>query len=110
MRILRKIRGFTLLDKVKRADIRKHRIAASPTRKIASAPVAYGYLTQMSQERKAKKTVLFKTDWSKAYRGRPRTRWRDYVENLSWSRLGTPPEHLSFVADPLTIHKCRKVN
>ena len=74
-------------------------MAASPTRKVASALVAYGHVTRMSQERTAKETLLFKTDWSKTYRVRPRTRWRDYVENLSWSRLGTPPEHLPFVAD-----------
>ena len=76
MRFLRRIRGLTLLDKVKSADIReslKHRIAASPTRKVTSTLVAYGHVTPMSQERTAKKTVLFKTDWSKAYRGRPRT-------------------------------------
>ena len=29
----------------------------------------------------------------------PKTRWRDYVEDLSWSRLGIPAEHLSFVAE-----------
>ena len=42
MGFLRKINGLTLLDKVKSADIReslKHRIAASPTRKIATALV-----------------------------------------------------------------------
>ena len=32
-------------------------------------------------------------------RVRPRTRWRDYVEDLSWSRIGIPAEHLSFVSE-----------
>ena len=27
-------------------------------------------------------------------RGRPRTRWRDYVSRLAWERLGVPPEEL----------------
>ncbi|KAK3542976.1 hypothetical protein QTP70_008512 [Hemibagrus guttatus] len=27
-------------------------------------------------------------------RGRPRTRWRDYVSRLAWERLGVPPEAL----------------
>ena len=27
-------------------------------------------------------------------RGRPRTRWRDYVSWLAWERLGVPPEEL----------------
>ncbi|KAK3517672.1 hypothetical protein QTP70_015319 [Hemibagrus guttatus] len=31
-------------------------------------------------------------------RGRPRTRWRDYVFQLAWERLGVPPEELEEVA------------
>ena len=31
-------------------------------------------------------------------RGRPRTRWRDYVSGLAWERLGAPPEELEEVA------------
>jgi len=31
-------------------------------------------------------------------RGRPRTRWRDYVSGLAWERLGVPPEELEEVA------------
>ncbi|KAK3520218.1 hypothetical protein QTP70_019360 [Hemibagrus guttatus] len=31
-------------------------------------------------------------------RGRPRTRWRDYVFRLAWERLGVPPEELEEVA------------
>ncbi|TWW66933.1 hypothetical protein D4764_20G0009650 [Takifugu flavidus] len=27
-------------------------------------------------------------------RGRPRTRWRDYISRLAWERLGVPPEEL----------------
>ncbi|KAK3507252.1 hypothetical protein QTP70_012159 [Hemibagrus guttatus] len=27
-------------------------------------------------------------------RGRPRTRWRDYVSRLAWECLGVPPEEL----------------
>ncbi|KAL1263714.1 hypothetical protein QQF64_006453, partial [Cirrhinus molitorella] len=30
--------------------------------------------------------------------GRPRTRWRDYVSQLAWERLGIPPEELEEVA------------
>ncbi|KAI3361250.1 hypothetical protein L3Q82_012922, partial [Scortum barcoo] len=30
-------------------------------------------------------------------RGRPRTRWRDYVSQLAWERLGIPPEELEEV-------------
>ncbi|KAK3539668.1 hypothetical protein QTP70_011124 [Hemibagrus guttatus] len=31
-------------------------------------------------------------------RGRPRTRWRDYVFRLAWEHLGVPPEELEEVA------------
>ena len=31
-------------------------------------------------------------------RGRPRTRWRDYVSRLAWESLGVPPEELEEVA------------
>ena len=31
-------------------------------------------------------------------RGRPRTRWRDYVSRLAWERLRVPPEELEEVA------------
>ena len=31
-------------------------------------------------------------------RGRPRTRWRDYVSRLAWERLGVPLEELEEVA------------
>ncbi|KAI3356523.1 hypothetical protein L3Q82_017730 [Scortum barcoo] len=31
-------------------------------------------------------------------RGRPRTRWRDYVSRLAWERLGIPPEELEEVS------------
>ena len=43
--------------------------------------------------------LLCSTPIGRRPRGRPRTRWRDYVEDLSWSRLGIPAEHLSFVAE-----------
>ncbi|KAI3372917.1 hypothetical protein L3Q82_023365 [Scortum barcoo] len=41
-------------------------------------------------------------------RGRPRTRWRDYVSRLAWERLGVPPEELEEVSgepDPLPKKK-----
>ncbi|TWW55291.1 hypothetical protein D4764_09G0003400 [Takifugu flavidus] len=30
--------------------------------------------------------------------GRPRTRWRDYVSQLAWERLGIPPDEVEEVA------------
>ncbi|KAI3360616.1 hypothetical protein L3Q82_002482 [Scortum barcoo] len=36
-------------------------------------------------------------------RGRPRTRWRDYVSRLAWERLGIPPEELEEVSGLLVL-------
>ena len=38
---------------------------------------------------------------SKRPRRRPRTRWRDYAEDLAWSRLGIPRAELPLVAKDL---------
>ena len=99
MGFLRRISGLTLLDKVKSADIRESRnIEALLLRLERSQLRWYGHVTRMSQERTAKK-LLCSTPIGRRPRGRPRTRWRDYVEDLSWSRLGIPAELLSFVAE-----------
>ena len=90
---------FYLLDKVKNADIRESlNIEALLLRLERSQLRWYGHVTRMSQERTAKK-LLCSTPIGRRFKGRPRTRWRDYVEDLSWSRLGIPTEHLSFVAE-----------
>ncbi|KAI3353098.1 hypothetical protein L3Q82_019666, partial [Scortum barcoo] len=43
--------------------------------------------------------------------GRPRTRWRDYVSQLAWERLGVPPEELEEVSGEANCkaHKASKV-
>ncbi|KAK3509655.1 hypothetical protein QTP70_008402 [Hemibagrus guttatus] len=38
-------------------------------------------------------------------RGRPRTRWRDYVFRLAWERLGVPPEELEEVSGERECHQ-----
>ena len=98
MGFLRRISGLILLDKVKSADIRESlNIEALLLRLERSQLRWYGHVTRMSQERTKK--LLCSTPIGRRPRGRPRTRWRDYVEDLSWSRLGIPAEHLSFVAE-----------
>ena len=95
----RRISGLALLDKVKSADIRESlNIQALLPRLERSQIRWYGHVTRMSQERTAKK-LLCSTPIGRRLRGRPRTRWRDYVEDLRWSRLGIPAEHLSYVAE-----------
>ena len=94
MGFLRRISGLTLLDKVKSADIRESPNIESLLLRLERSQLRwYGHVTRMSQERTAKK-LLCSTPIGRRPRGRPRTRWRDYVEDLSWSRLGIPAEHL----------------
>ena len=40
-------------------------------------------------------------------RGQPRTRWRNYVEDLAWSRLGIPPAKLPLVAEDRDAWRCQ---
>ena len=99
MKFLRRISGLTLLDEVEKADIRESLNIESLLLRLERSQLRwYGYVTRVSQGRTAKK-LLCSTSIGRRLRGRPRTRWRDYVEDLSWSRLGIPAEHLSFVAE-----------
>ena len=101
MGFLRRISGLTLLNKVNSADICESlNIELLLLRLERSQLRWYGHVTRINAPGKnSQKTALFNTCWSKSYKGRPRTRWRDYVEDLSWSRLGIAADHLSFVAE-----------
>ena len=79
---LRRISGLTLLDKVKSADIRESLNIESLLLRLERSQLRwYGHVTRMSQERTAKK-LLCSTPIGRRPRGRPRTRWRDYLEEL----------------------------
>ena len=99
MGFLRRISGLTSLDEVKSADIRESLNVESLLLRLERSQLRwYGHVTRMFQERTAKK-LLCSTPIGRRPRGRPRIRWRDYVEDHSWSRLGIPAEHLSFVVE-----------
>ena len=99
MGFLRRISGLTLLDEVKSADTCESLNIESLLCRLERSQLRwYGHVTRMSQERTAKK-LLCSTTIDQRPTGRPRTRWRDYEEDLSWSRLGISAEHLSFVAE-----------
>ena len=53
-------------------------------------------VTRMSHERTAKQ-LMDALPSGKRPRGRPRTRWQNYVEDLAWSRLGIPPAKLPLI-------------
>ena len=51
----------------------------------------------MSHERTAKQLMNALPN-GKRPRGEPKTRWRNYVEDLAWSRLGIAPAKFPLVA------------
>ena len=58
----------------------------------------YGHVTRMFREKTAKQAMdTFRS--GKRARGRPRIHWRNYLEDLAWSRLGIPPAKFPLVAD-----------
>ena len=98
-RFLRRNSGLTLLDKVESADILESLNTESLLLPLERSLLRwYGRVTRMPRERTAKK-LLCSTPIGRRPIGRPRTRWRDYVKDLSWSCFGIPAEHLSFVAE-----------
>ena len=56
-----------------------------------------GHVTQMSHKQRAKQLTDALLS-GKRPRGQPRTRWRNYVEDLARSRLEIPPAKLPLVA------------
>jgi len=56
----------------------------------------------MPQERLPKQVLLAKIKVKRPV-GRPPTRWKDYIEDLGWNRLGIQPsDMLEVVADRLS--------
>jgi len=60
----------------------------------------------MSQVRIANKSFgLQSTPTGKRPRGRPRTRWRDYISDLAWSRLCLEPAELFEIATDCEVFR-----
>ena len=60
----------------------------------------------MSHERTANQ-LMDALPSGKRPRGRPRTDWRNCVEDLAWSRLGIPPTKLPLVAGHRDAWRCQ---
>ena len=98
MGFLQKVRGLFILEKVKSIDIRQSLIIEPLLLRIERLQLHwYGHVTRMSHEQTAKQ-LMDALPSGKRGGGRPRTRWRNYVENLAWSRLRIPPVELPLVA------------
>ena len=99
MDFLRKVRDLSLLEKVKSTDIcQSLNIELLLLRIERSQMRWYGHVTRMSHEGTAKQ-LMAGLQSCKRPRGRPSSRWRNYVEDLAWSRLGIPPAKFPLVAE-----------
>ncbi len=94
MSFLRRVAGRTLRDRV-RSSVTREELGVEPLLlHIERNQLRWlGHLFQMSPGRLPGE-VLRAFPTGRRPRGRPRTRWRDYVSQLAWQRLGVPPEEL----------------
>ena len=94
----RKIRGLSLLDKIKSTEICQSLNIKPLLLCIEESQLRwYVHVTQMSHELTAKQLINALSN-GKRPRGRPKTRWWNYVKDLTWSRLGIQPAKLPLVA------------
>ncbi|KAK3543929.1 hypothetical protein QTP70_031842 [Hemibagrus guttatus] len=98
MSFLRRVAGHSLRDRV-RSSVTREKLGVEPLLlHIERGQLRWlGHLFRMPPGRLP--VEMFRAcPTGKRPRGRPRTRWRDYVFRLAWERLGVPPEELEEVA------------
>ncbi|KAK3542027.1 hypothetical protein QTP86_010850 [Hemibagrus guttatus] len=98
MSFLRRVAGRSLKDRV-RSSVTREELGVEPLLlHIERGQLRWlGHLFWMPPGRLPGE-VFRACPTGKRPRGRPRTRWRDYVFRLAWERLGVPPEELEEVA------------
>ncbi|KAK3545223.1 hypothetical protein QTP70_002063 [Hemibagrus guttatus] len=98
MSFLRRVAGRSLRDRV-RSSVTREELGVEPLLlRIERGQLRWlGHLFRMPPGRLPGE-VFWACPTGKRPRGRPRTRWRDYVFRLAWERLGVPPEELEEVA------------
>ena len=98
MSFLRRLAGLSLRDRVRSSVIRRE-LGVDPllVRVKRSQMRWLGHLIRMPPGRLPGE-VFRARPTGRRPRGRPRTRWRDYVSRLAWERLGIPWEELDEVA------------
>ncbi|KAK3508726.1 hypothetical protein QTP70_004271 [Hemibagrus guttatus] len=95
MSFLHRVAGHSLRDRV-RSSVTREELGVEPLLlHIERGQLRWlGHLFQMPPGRLP--GLVFRACPTRK-RGRPRTRWRDYVSQLAWERLGVPPEGLEEV-------------
>ncbi|KAF7657607.1 hypothetical protein LDENG_00024740 [Lucifuga dentata] len=98
MRFLRRVSGLTLRDGVRSSDIREGLGVEPLLLRIERSQLRwFGHLIRMPPGRLPRE-VFQAHPTGKRPRGRPRTRWRDYISRLAWERLGVPQKELEGLA------------
>ncbi|KAK3565649.1 hypothetical protein QTP86_013330 [Hemibagrus guttatus] len=98
MSFLRRVAGRSLRDRV-RSSVTQEELGVEPLLlHIERGQLRWlGHLFRMPPGRLPGE-VFRACPTGKRPRGRPRTRWRDYVSRLAWEHLGVPPEELEEVS------------
>ncbi|KAK3559963.1 hypothetical protein QTP86_033662 [Hemibagrus guttatus] len=98
MSFLRRVAGRSLRDRV-RSSVTREELGVEPLLlHIERGQLRWlGHLFRMPPGRLPGE-VFRACPTGRRPRGRPRTRWRDYVFRLAWERLGVPSEELEKVA------------
>ncbi|KAK0153213.1 putative uncharacterized transposon-derived protein F52C9.6 [Merluccius polli] len=98
MSFLRRVAGLSLRDRVRSSVIREELGVDPLLLRIERSQMRWlGHLVRMPPGRLPGE-VFRARPTGRRPRGRPRTRWRDYVSRLAWERLGIPQEELAEVA------------
>ncbi|KAJ0009346.1 hypothetical protein NQD34_001048 [Periophthalmus magnuspinnatus] len=97
MGFLCRVAGRTLRDRV-RSSVTQEELGVEPLLlHVERSQLRWlGHLLRMPPGRLPRE-VFWACPTGRRPRGRPRTRWRDYV-SLAWERLGVPPEELEDVS------------
>ena len=98
MSFLRRVAGRSLRDRV-RSSVTREELGVEPLLlHVERSQLRWlGHLYRMPPGRLPRE-VFRACPTGRRPRGRPRTRWGDYVTRLAWERLGVPPEELEEVS------------
>ena len=98
MGFLRRVSGLSLRDRMRSLVIRKGLGVEPLLLRIERSQMRWlGHLVRIPPGRLPGE-VFRARPTGRRPRGRPRTRWRDFVSRLTWERLGVLPEELEEVA------------
>ncbi|KAK0156417.1 Craniofacial development protein 2 [Merluccius polli] len=98
MSFLRRVAGLSLRDRVRSSVIREELGVDPLLLRVERSQMRWlGHLVRMPPGRLPGE-VFRARPTGRRPRGRPRTRWRDYVSRLAWECLGIPQEELDEVA------------